>query len=131
LVGTWYTDVAALVAVGAEQTAALRDLTCTGPVTLTFSEGGTFEHASDFTCRAGNRTGSGTFRGSGTYALGSDATTLTISNTTSQGAITFNGSTTPFDPTLERGTVTVSLTESILSVASADGDANRTINYTR
>lgn len=119
LTGTWTADAASILAANTANTGNPAGLTCSGPISMTFTDGGTFSRSGAVTCGSGAISASGTVATNGRYAV--DGTILTVSGTTNTGALALGVRSVPFPDAWGDGDATVSVQGETLEVTFTEG----------
>lgn len=130
LVGTWTADAGSILGANLANLGRSGRFSCSGPVTLTFAENGTFTHRSQATCSAGSVSATATIDSSGRYRA--DGTTLRILAARDQGTIEVMGRSQPFRAGLAVGSVPYEISGDTLTItftAARVGTVSQT--YTR
>lgn len=84
LVGSWTADAGDILGANTANVGGPGGLTCSGPITMTFSEGGTFERGGSVSCSVAGTSQSGAVASGGRYRA--DGSTLTVSSFASSGS---------------------------------------------
>jgi hypothetical protein len=114
LVGTWVADASDILASNTANVGGPGGLACSGPITMTFTDAGTYARSGGVTCAAGALSASGTVATSGTYAVTGDG--LTISGTTNAGSISLGGRSVPFPDAFGDGRATYAVSGGTLEI---------------
>lgn len=97
IVGTWTADAGDILSANTANVGGAGGLTCEGPITMTFTDEGTFSRAGNVSCTGpGGLSGSGTIATTGEWFFDADTGGLVISGTVADGVLTLQGREVPF-----------------------------------
>jgi RNA polymerase sigma factor (sigma-70 family) len=116
LVGSWTADAGDILGANTTNVGGPGGLTCSGPITMTFTEGGTFERSGSVTCSVAGTSQSGAVASAGRYQVEGD--TLTVSGFASSGSTpdAFGNGSATYD--LSGDTLSITFTDTSVGTVS-------------
>lgn len=112
LMGGWTADASAIIAANLANLGGASGISCSGPITLTFAEGGEFSQTGVANCTVAGVSGEAAFDSTGAYEV--DGNELVISDAASTGEMTLNGTSAPLNAGLSNGRVEFELSDDTL-----------------
>lgn len=114
LVGAWTADASDILGANTANVGGPRGLSCAGPITMTFTDEGTYTRNGSVSCSAGALSAAGTLATSGSYRTSGDA--LTVADTRNDGTISLGGRAVPFPDAFGDGDATYAIEGSTLRI---------------
>lgn len=118
LEGSWVADASDILAANTANVGGTGGLSCSGPITMTFTGEGTYDRSGTVTCAVGGMTASGTISTAGSYAV--DGGQLVVTGTISGGRMALGGTEIPTPDSFGDGTADFDLSGDTLTITFTD-----------